>query len=103
MKKAKQTDKQLIHMKLAIEVQSIALPLINQGGKPKTTVYRQYVVMNVPVCMNTYLKMLKEDVSQYPRLIQEYQQKVNEKYLEQLKARSRKRIKQDPVKKSYRD
>lgn len=91
----KQTDRLLIHMKLAKEVQDIALPVLAHGGYSKAEIYHKYVAMKVPVCMNTFLKMLKEDVSQYHSLVMEYHQRAYEKYLEHLKMQSRKRIKQD--------
>ena len=55
------TTKQLVYMKLAYEVQQIAMPYVKKGGYSLSTIYLKHVIEKVPVCMNTFRKMMKED------------------------------------------
>jgi len=87
------SEKQRGHLKLAYEAQQIADPYLKQGGYSLIEIYLNYVVKHVPVCINTFRKMMKEDVSDYPQIAEEYQRKVKYQYLNLLQDQSRKRIK----------
>ena len=82
---------QLIHMKLASEAQQIARPYVKQGGFSLSNIYLNHVAGEVPVCMNTFRKMMKEDVSDYLVLAQAYKEKVSERYFERLRKKRNKR------------
>ncbi len=92
MKKKKLTEKQRGHLKLAYEAQQIAKPYLKQGRHSLIEIYLNYVVKEIPVCINTFRKMMKEDVSDYPQIAEKYQQKAKEQYFALLKNQSRKRI-----------
>lgn len=87
------SEKQRGRMKLAYEVQQIASPYLKQGGYSLIKIYLNYVVKQVPICINTFRKMMKEDVSRYPQIAEEYQQKVRDRYQALLQKQSKKRIK----------
>ena len=91
MNENKTTEKQLSYLKLAYEVQKIANPYVEQGGLSLSYIYLNYVVKKVPVCMNTFRKMMKEDVSNFPELVKTYKEKITAQYLEQLRRQSKKR------------
>lgn len=91
MNENKTTEKQLSYLKLADEVQKIANPYVDQGGLSLSYIYLNYVVGEIPVCMNTFRKMMKEDVSDLPELIKAYKEKITLRYLEQLRRQSQKR------------
>ena len=84
-------SKQLIHLKLAYEAQQIAKPYVKQGVFSLSCIYLNHIAGEVPVCMNTFRKMMKEDVSDYPVLAQAYKEKVAERYFERLKKKRNKR------------
>lgn len=98
MNENKTTEKQLSYLKLAYEVQKIANPYVDQGGLSLSYIYLNYVVEKVPVCMNTFRKMMKEDVSDLPELIKAYKEKITIRYLEQLHRQSQKRAGRSPKK-----
>ncbi|MDE6452007.1 MAG: hypothetical protein K2L23_06945 [Odoribacter sp.] len=98
MNENKTTEKQLSYLKLAYEVQKIANPYVDQGGLSLSYIYLNYVVEKVPVCMNTFRKMMKEDVSDLPELIKAYKEKITIRYLEQLHRQSQKRAGRSPQK-----
>lgn len=93
MNEKKLTEKQRGHLKLAYEAQQIARPYLKQGGYSLMEIYLNFVVKEVPVCINTFRKMMKEDVSDFPQIAEEYQRKAKERYFTILKNQSRKRIK----------
>lgn len=93
MNEKKLTEKQRGHLKLAYEAQQIARPYLKQGGYSLMEIYLNFVVKEIPVCINTFRKMMKEDVSDFPQIAEEYQRKVKEQYFTILKNQSRKRIK----------
>lgn len=86
------SEKQRGHMKLAYDVQQIAKPYLQQGGYSLVEIYLNYVVKQVPICINTFRKMMKEDVSHFPQIAKEYQRKVRGQYQLLLQKQSRKRI-----------
>lgn len=81
-------------MKLAYEIQQIAIPYLNQGNMSLSNIYLNHIAREVPICMNTFRKMMKEDVSDFPELAKAYQEKIQARYLERLQRQSRKRIKE---------
>lgn len=89
----KLSERQRGHMKLAYEVQQIASPYLKQGGYSLIKIYLNYVVKQVPICINTFRKMMKEDVSHFPKVVEEYQQTVRSQYEALLQKQSKKRIK----------
>ena len=93
MNEKKLTEKQLGRLRLAYEVQQIANPYLKQGIYSKTAIYLNFVVKEIPICINTFRKMLKEDVSNFPQLAEEYQRLATLQYLNFLDKRRQKRIK----------
>lgn len=89
----KLNEKNRGYLKLAYEVQRIAKPYQKEGKYSLTEIYLNFVVIEIPICLNTFRKMMKEDVSNFPDIAKEYQQKVKAQYLIFLKNQSRKRIK----------
>lgn len=92
MRKKILSAKNLSYLKLAYEVHKIADPLVNQGKYSKSDIYFKFVVGEIPVCINIFRKMMKEDVSNYLELASEYKRLVYENYLKQLDNQRRKRI-----------
>lgn len=92
MNENKTTEKQLSYLKLAYDVQQIANRYVKQGGISLSNIYFNHVVEEIPVCMNTFRKMMKEDVSNFPQLAKAYKAKMQMRYLERLNRQSRKRI-----------
>ncbi len=93
MKEKKLTEKQRGHLKLAYEAQQIARPYLKQGHHSLIEIYLNFVVREIPVCINTFRKMMKKDVSDYPQIAETYQKRAKEQYFALLKNQSRKRIK----------
>lgn len=75
MDENKTVVKQLSYLKLAYEVQQIANRYVDQGELSLSKIYLNYVVEEVPVCMNTFRKMMKEDVSNFLQLKKAYKEK----------------------------
>ena len=75
MKEKKLTEKQCGHLKLAYEAQQIARPYLKQGHHSLIEIYLNFVVREIPVCINTFRKMMKEDVSDYPQIAETYQKR----------------------------
>lgn len=102
MNEKKLTEKQRGHLKLAYDAQQIAKPYLKQGRHSLVEIYLNFVVKEIPVCINTFRKMMKEDVSDYPQIAEKYQKKAKEQYFALLKNQSRKRIKssKSPAKKN---
>lgn len=92
MNENKTTEKQLSYLKLAYDVQQIANRYVKQGGISLSNIYFNHVVEEIPVCMNTFRKTMKEDVSNFPQLAKAYKAKMQMRYLERLNRQSRKRI-----------
>lgn len=84
--------KSLIYQKLAYKVQQICNEQKKRGITSETEIFFNSVMVVVPVCLDTYRKMLKEDLSDLPKLVKEYRDRELEAYLERLKKRSRKRL-----------
>lgn len=93
MSEKKLSEKQRGYLKLAYEVQEIANPYLKQGGYSLIEIYLNFVVKKVPICINTFRKMMKEDVSHFPEMVEKYQRKAKNQYLTLLQKQSRKRIK----------
>ena len=85
------SEKQLIHLKLVYEIHAIADSLLDKGKYSKAEIYYKFVAIKVPICINTFRKMLKEDGSAFPRLAEEYQKRVYNNYLNHLERLSQKR------------
>lgn len=102
MNEKKLTEKQRGHLKLAYDAQQIAKPYLKQGRHSLIEIYLNFVVKEIPVCINTFRKMMKEDVSDYPQIAEKYQKRAKEQYFALLKNQSRKRIKssKSPTKKN---
>ena len=90
MKEKKLTEKQRGHLKLAYEAQQIARPYLKQGHHSLIEIYLNFVVREIPVCINTFRKMMKEDVSDYPQIAETYQKRAKEQYFALLKIKSSK-------------
>ncbi len=93
MNEKKITTKQLVYMKLAYEVQQIAMPYVKKGGYSLSMIYLNHVIEKVPVCMNTFRKMMKEDVTDFPKWAKAYKERSQEHHLKQLQQLSKKRMK----------
>lgn len=85
--------KSLIYQKLAYEVQQICNEQKKKGITSETEIFFNSVMEVVPVCLDTYRKMLKEDLSDLPQLAKEYRDRKLEAYREQLEKKSRKKQK----------
>ena len=84
MNKRKITSRHLSYLRLAYEVQKITRPYIKKGGMSLTAIYWNYVVEVIPVCINTFRKMMKEDVSNFHELAKAYKEERLKKYLRHL-------------------
>ena len=78
-------------LRLAYEVQEIARPYIEKGDMSLTAIYWNYVVEVIPVCINTFRKMMKEDVSNFHELAKAYKEQGLARYLKHLGGLSEKR------------
>lgn len=93
MDEKKLNEKNRGYLKLAYEVQRIARPYQKEGKYSLTEIYLNFVVIEIPICINTFRKMMKEDVSGFPEMAKNYQQKAKSQYLVFLQNQSRKRVK----------
>lgn len=85
--------KKLVYLTLASMVQEICEKQKEEGIISETEIFFNSVMEKVPVCLNTYRKMLKEDVTDLPRLAKEYRDREYQTYLDRLEKQSRKRLK----------
>jgi hypothetical protein len=86
------TSKRLRYLKLAYEVQQIAMPYVKKGTLSLSNIYFNYVVEKVHVSMNTFRKMMKEDVTDYPKLAKAYKERSQEQYFKYLRKLRTKRM-----------
>ena len=87
------TEKQRGYLRLAYEVQQIAKPYLDRGGHYLIEIYLNHVVKKVPVSINTFRKMMKEDLTEYPQIVKDYHEKAQNQYFNLLQNQSRRRIK----------
>lgn len=85
--------RRLVYLTLASKVQEICKQQKEKGIISETEIFFNSVMEKVPVCLNTYRKMLKEDVTDLPRLAKEYRDREYQTYLDRLDIQSRKRLK----------
>lgn len=85
--------RKLVYLTLASKVQEICKQQKEKGIISETEIFFNSVMKKVPVCLNTYRKMLKEDLSDLPRLTKEYRDREYQNYLDRLDIQSRKRVK----------
>lgn len=85
--------RKLVYLTLASKVQEICKQQKEKGIISETEIFFNSVMKKVPVCLNTYRKMLKEDLSDLPRLTKEYRDREYQTYLDRLDIQSRKRVK----------
>lgn len=85
--------RRLVYLTLASKVQEICKQQKEKGIISETEIFFNSVMKKVPVCLNTYRKMLKEDISDLPRLTKEYRDREYQTYLDRLDIQSRKRVK----------
>lgn len=85
--------RKLVYLTLASKVQEICKQQKEKGIISETEIFFNSVMKKVPVCLNTYRKMLKEDLSDLPRLTKEYRDREYQTYLDRLDTQSRKRVK----------
>lgn len=85
--------RKLVYLTLASKVQEICKQQKEKGIISETEIFFNSVMKKVPVCLNTYRKMLKEDLSDLPRLTKEYRDREYQTYLDRLDMQSRKRLK----------
>lgn len=85
--------RRLVYLTLASKVQEICKQQKEKGIISETEIFFNSVMKKVPVCLNTYRKMLKEDLSDLPRLTKEYRDREYKTYLDRLDIQSRKRVK----------
>ncbi len=93
MPEKKITEKQHGYLRLAYEVQQIAKPYLKRGGHSLIEIYLNHVVQKVPVSINTFRKMMKEDLTEYPQIVKDYRDKAQNQYFNLLQNQSRRRIK----------
>lgn len=84
--------RKLVYLTLASKVQEICKQQKEKGIISETEIFFNSVMKKVPVCLNTYRKMLKEDLSDLPRLTKEYRDREYQTYLDRLDIQSRKRV-----------
>lgn len=85
--------RKLVYLTLASMIQEICKQQKEKGIISETEIFFNSVMKKVPVCLNTYRKMLKEDLSDLPRLTKEYRDREYQTYLDRLDIQSRKRVK----------
>lgn len=66
MNEKKLTEKQLGRLRLAYEVQQIANPYLKQGIYSKTAIYLNFVVKEIPICINTFKKNVERRCFEFP-------------------------------------
>lgn len=84
--------RKLVYLTLASMIQEICKQQKEKGIISETEIFFNSVMKKVPVCLNTYRKMLKEDLSDLPRLTKEYRDREYQTYLDRLDIQSRKRL-----------
>ena len=88
----KRATKRLSYLRMAAEVQKIAQPLLHTGKYSMRVIYHHHILQTLPISLNTFRKMLKEDVSMLPELIESYRRKQLARYENELKKRRLKRL-----------
>lgn len=89
----KQTKERLSYLKQAQRVQLIAEPHTREGKLPLWKIYIKFVIAEVPVSLNTFRKMLKENISNLDEKIEAYRKQQEERHDQEVERKRRKRIK----------
>ena len=74
----KVTKERLSYLKQAQYVQRLAEPYIRKGKLPLWKIHTKFVIEEAPVSLNTFRKMLKEDVSHLNEKIEIYRKQMEE-------------------------
>lgn len=88
----KTKPKRLSYLKMSDKVQKTARPLLEKG-LPLWTTYLNHIVENHGISINTFRKMMKEDVADIDAQIAEFRRKQEEMHARELEKRRRLRIK----------
>lgn len=88
----KVTKERLSYLKQAQRVRLLAEPHIREGKLPLWKIHTKFVIEEVPVSLNTYRKMLKEDVSLLDEKIEAYRKQMEEQHDREVEKKRRKRI-----------
>ena len=78
----KVTKERLSYLKQAQYVQRLAEPYIRKGKLPLWKIHTKFVIEEAPVSLNTFRKMLKEDVSHLNEKIEIYRKQMEEQTAE---------------------
>lgn len=76
----KVTKERLSYLKQAQYVQRLAEPYIRKGKLPLWKIHTKFVIEEAPVSLNTFRKMLKEDVSHLNEKIEIYRKQMEEQH-----------------------
>jgi len=88
----KEKKERLSYLKMAAEVRAFALPLIHKGSIPIWKIHLDFVE-KYPISLNTFRKMLKEDVSDLDRKIEDYRKQLLKQHEREVEKKRLKRIK----------
>lgn len=88
----KVTKERLSYLKQAQYVQRLAEPYIRKGKLPLWKIHTKFVIEEAPVSLNTFRKMLKEDVSHLNEKIEIYRKQMEEQHDREVEKKRRKRI-----------
>lgn len=69
-----------------------AEPYIRKGKLPLWKIHTKFVIEEAPVSLNTFRKMLKEDVSHLNEKIEIYRKQMEEQHDREVEKKRRKRI-----------
>ena len=88
----KVTKERLSYLKQAQYVQRRAEPYIRKGTLPLWHIHTTFVIEEAPVSLNTFRKMLKEDVSHLNEKFEIYRKQMEEQHDREVEKKRRKRI-----------
>ena len=86
----KVTKERLSYLKQAQYVQRLAEPYIRKGKLPLWKIHTKFVIEEAPVSLNTFRKMLKEDVSHLNEKIEIYRKQMEEQHDREVEKKRRK-------------
>lgn len=85
----KVTKERLSYLKQAQYVQRLAEPYIRKGKLPLWKIHTKFVIEEAPVSLNTFRKMLKEDVSHLNEKIEIYRKQMEEQHDREVEKKRR--------------
>ena len=88
----KVTKERRSYRKQAQYFRGLAGPYIGKGELPVGKSHTKFVIEEAPVSLNTFRKMLKEDVSHLNEKIEIYRKQMEEQHDREVEKKRRKRI-----------